>query len=419
MKAPQSGVPEWQAILDSVGFESRGDTNIAKLAYHLWVLIRQTSGSFRILLNGPTGTGKESMAKGVHGFQPRTIGNFVVVNCPLLMEATAHTSLFGAKIGSFTDQKEEKKGSFELAAHAGDTIFLDEVDKLPPPVRSQLYRVLHERTYERFGESGVVRPFHGNVVAASSASADQFSHHFPQELLSRLAETGEVQMPGLNERKEEHRRALIDHGLRHWIGGKILMDDDVRAFLLREDFPRNVRGLKTTMNQLACYAKEDAESTKKVPTMTMEHLGVVQQFQIQPSFTPKHEKLSEPASETITLEQAELMTFKEMLMTSIGRHGINQSVLAREMGINRNTLREKIRRLSEQEEIEAGTYLASLLRDLLQRVLSECAGNRQLAAAKLKIPVRTLYNWMGKTAILEGKNDTNQGVVSADEKVVA
>ena len=113
------------------------------------------------------------------------------------------------------------------------------------------------------------------------------------------------------------------------------------------------------------------------------------------------------------------MTFKEMLMTSIGRHGINQSVLAREMGINRNTLREKIRRLSEQEEIEAGTYLASLLRDLLQRVLSECAANRQLAAAKLKIPVRTLYNWMGKTAILEGKNDTNQGVVSADEKVVA
>ena len=100
-----------------------------------------------VLLVGETGTGKELIAKAIHGLSPRSTGPFVRVNCGALSESLLESELFGHVRGSFTGAVANRAGRFE-AAHTG-TIFLDEINSTTPKLQVKLLRVLQEREFER------------------------------------------------------------------------------------------------------------------------------------------------------------------------------------------------------------------------------------------------------------------------------
>ena len=113
--------------------------------------------------------GKELIAKAVHRLSRRSDGPFIRVNCGALHENLLESELFGHIKGAFTGAVENKTGRFE-AAHGG-TIFLDEINSTSPKLQVKLLRVLHEREFERVGESRTIR-VDVRVIAATNASLE-------------------------------------------------------------------------------------------------------------------------------------------------------------------------------------------------------------------------------------------------------
>jgi PAS domain S-box-containing protein len=102
-----------------------------------------------VLIEGPSGTGKELLAKAIHRLSPRRDKPFVAINCSALPDTLLESELFGYKAGAFTDAKHDKPGRFALAD--GGTLFLDEIGDISPALQTRLLRVLQERVIEPLG----------------------------------------------------------------------------------------------------------------------------------------------------------------------------------------------------------------------------------------------------------------------------
>src|SRR5262245_13490520 len=154
-----------------------------------------------VLLVGETGTGKELIARAVHKLSKRADGPFIRVNCGALHENLLESELFGHIKGAFTGAVENKTGRFE-AAHGG-TIFLDEINSTSAKLQVKLLRVLHEREFERVGESRTIR-VDVRVIAATNASLEDLveTGEFREDLYYRL-NVVPVVLPPLRERGDD------------------------------------------------------------------------------------------------------------------------------------------------------------------------------------------------------------------------
>ena len=152
-----------------------------------------------VLIEGETGTGKELVARAIHGESTRRKGPFVAVNCAGLSEELAASQLFGHRRGAFTGAVADSTGMFE-AARAG-TLFLDEIGDLPPRVQTTLLRVLEERTVMRIGETQP-RPVDVRIVAAANRelATEVEAGRFRADLLYRIR-VGRIHLPPLRERR--------------------------------------------------------------------------------------------------------------------------------------------------------------------------------------------------------------------------
>jgi len=164
--------------------------------------IAQVAGSnATVLINGPTGTGKELVAQAIHYAGPRAKKPFVRVHCAALPESLIESELFGHVKGAFTGAISDRKGRFELAN--GGTIFLDEIGEIPLTVQAKLLRVIQEREFERVGGTDTIK-VDVRIVTATHRDLPSMieSNLFREDLYYRL-NVFPIHMPSLSKRKSD------------------------------------------------------------------------------------------------------------------------------------------------------------------------------------------------------------------------
>ena len=281
------------------------------------------SGS-TVLIQGASGTGKELFARAIHTQSPKRKGPFIAVNCGALPETLCESELFGYKAGAFTDAKKDKLGRFALAQNG--TIFLDEICDISKSVQGRLLRVLEEKVYEPLGSTKTVKT-NARVIAASNRSLEVLvqERKFREDLYFRI-NVIKLSLPPLLERKEDIP-LLVDHFVhRHnELRGRNIVGMSQRAVaaLMLYDWPGNVRELENAIEHAFVLCNGDVIHLENLP----EHL------------IPKGDSILR--SEGLTLKEFE----KHAIEQALQRNKWRRLATARELGIDKNTLRRKIMRL--------------------------------------------------------------------------
>ena len=202
---------ELQERLDESEGEATFDTRSSNFAAFLQTVLRAAASDSVVLLRGESGTGKTVLARWIREQSKRANRPFVTVHCPMLSSELMSSTLFGHKKGAFTGAVADAVGKVEAAE--GGTLFLDEVADLTPDAQARLLRFLHDRRYERLGES-VERKADVRLIAASNRSLEDEvkAGRFREDLFFRLNVIA-LTVPPLRERREDIL-PLASHYLR-------------------------------------------------------------------------------------------------------------------------------------------------------------------------------------------------------------
>ncbi|BCV35937.1 sigma-54-dependent Fis family transcriptional regulator [Shewanella chilikensis] len=214
-------------------------------------LINQVAGSdATVLVLGPSGTGKEVVARNIHYLSERRDGPFIPVNCGAIPPELLESELFGHEKGSFTGAISSRKGRFELAE--GGTLFLDEIGDMPLQMQVKLLRVLQERVFERVGGNKAINA-DVRVVAATHRNLETMIEEgeFREDLFYRL-NVFPIEMPPLSERRDDIPLLLQELVSRVFNEGKGRVRFTQRAIdsLKEHGWSGNVRELSNLVERL-------------------------------------------------------------------------------------------------------------------------------------------------------------------------
>ncbi len=207
------------------------------------------------LITGPSGSGKELVARALRELSPVSSGPFVIVNCAAIVETLFESELFGHVKGSFTGAAGDKVGMFE-AAHGG-VLFLDEVEELSLPGQAKLLRILQERKVQRVGTT-TSKPVDVRVIAATNRDLRGMVQEkkFREDLYYRLAMV-EVRVPGLADRPEDIE-LLVQHFIKMYserFSKKVTgVNRSAQAILFGYSWPGNVRELENAIGNAVMMA---------------------------------------------------------------------------------------------------------------------------------------------------------------------
>jgi transcriptional regulator with PAS, ATPase and Fis domain len=284
-----------------------------------------------VLLSGETGTGKEVVARAIHAASPRREAEFVAVNCAAFPDTLLESELFGYQRGAFTGADRDQPGLFE-AAHGG-TLFLDEIGETSAPFQAKLLRVLQEREVRRIGGARN-QAVDVRVVAASNRDLkrEAAEQRFRMDLYYRLA-VFPIALPPLRERTGDIL-ALARHFLdQHGPGEghrQASLTPEAEQLLLAHRWPGNVRELENEILR-ALAMTEPGEAL--APEHFSEHLG----------------ELLEPVASHITPGDSLHETLGRieglLIRKSLAAHDGQRSATARALGITREGLYKKMKRL--------------------------------------------------------------------------
>jgi DNA-binding NtrC family response regulator len=278
-----------------------------------------------ILLQGETGTGKGWLARRVHELSDRADAPFIEVNCAGLSATFLDSELFGHEQGAFTDAKTRKSGLLEVA-HGG-TLLLDEIGDLAPELQPKLLKVLETRRFRRLGGTRELTT-DVRLIAATNRDLEQLVDlgQFRQDLYFRLAVLP-LELPPLRERDPDDivdlAYAILEE-LRRDVGhGPRRIHDQALQRLTQHPWPGNIRQLRNVLERILILSTDDDE-------IRLHHL-------------PPEVGL---APEAPHLDQA--MTLKEMerraIVVALERNDGNRSRTARQLGISRAALYDKLER---------------------------------------------------------------------------
>ncbi len=289
-----------------------------------------------VLISGPTGAGKERLARFVHEHSTRAGGPFVALNCGAVPEQLLESELFGHAKGSFSGATRDRVGLFE-AAHTG-SLLLDEIGELASATQTRLLRVLQEREVRRVGEN-FSRPVDVRIIAATNRdlAADVQSGRFREDLFYRLRVV-ELHIPPLRERPEDVlplARVLLasaSERLGRQFGG---VAPAACEALLAHDWPGNVRELQNAIERAAALARGDLIEAEDLPKLEPRSRVAV----IRDPAAAVREHAAEHRRLDLNLAAVEREHILAVLDASAG----NKAEAARRLGIGTATLFRKLK----------------------------------------------------------------------------
>jgi two-component system nitrogen regulation response regulator GlnG len=317
------------------------------------VIARLTQTDLTVMIMGESGTGKELVARALHDYGKRRHGTFVAVNMAAIPKELVESELFGHERGAFTGATNRGVGRFEQAE--GGTLFLDEIGDMPLEAQTRLLRVLQQGEYTTVGGRTPIRT-DVRIIAATNRDLRQLIQQglFREDLYYRL-NVVPLRLPPLRERVEDipdltrhFLRKAEDEGLPHKT-----LDNEALDMLRRHRWPGNVRELENLIRRLAVLQSGDTISAEAVSAELKEPAKVfsadsgdepqslaasVEQYLTQ-YFQAQGDKLPPPGVYDRIVQEVERPLISICLAATRG----NQIRAAQLLGLNRNTLRKKIR----------------------------------------------------------------------------
>jgi two-component system, NtrC family, response regulator HydG len=293
--------PAIKAVLKLIGLVARRDTTV--------------------LITGPSGTGKELVARAIHSLSERSPKPLVTVNCAAFPETLLESELFGHERGAFTGAEQARQGRFELAD--GGTLLLDEIGEMPPPMQAKLLRAIEDKTIQRLG-STTPTVLDLRILASTNRDLEAMVAQggFRQDLYYRL-NIMRIELPALAERRGDIlllAQTFIDRinrrSGRHIEG----LTPHAAQLLCDYDWPGNVRELQNVIERAAILTAGEMITAESLSGLSGEEPGST-------------------AQELVPLAEVE----RRHIRFCLDRMDWNLAATAEALGIHRNTLRTKIR----------------------------------------------------------------------------
>jgi transcriptional regulator with PAS, ATPase and Fis domain len=288
---------------------------------------RVSNANSNVLITGPSGTGKELVARAIHSNSDRAKNPFIAINCGAIPKDLVESELFGHKKGAFTGAISDKDGVF-VAAHKG-TVFLDEVGEIPLNQQVNLLRVIQEREVKPIGSNRMVA-FDSRIIAATNKNLEQEVEkgNFREDLYYRL-NVVEIPLPTLQERKEDipllahHFLKKYSRELNRPVKG---ITSNAMSALISFEWRGQVRELENIIERAVLLGNDEFITLDDLPSNIQQAKG-------------------EYDMDATSLEEAVQSFEKHHILSVLNRTDGNKAEAARLLGIDPSTLYRKMERM--------------------------------------------------------------------------
>jgi PAS domain S-box-containing protein len=281
-----------------------------------------------VLVEGPTGSGKDLLAKVIHNTSKRAGKAMVKVNCAALPDNLLESEMFGYTKGAFTGADRDKPGRFQEAE--GGTIFLDEIGDLPLSLQAKLLRVLEDREFYPLGSRKTTR-VDVRIIAATNQGLERLvdSKRFREDLFYRL-NVIRLELPPLAERRGDIP-LLIEHIMKRLGAVKKTqvtgISEEAMELLLNHDYPGNIRELENILEHALTICRDSAIEARHLP------ISLQKRFSRIPS-----RAAAEPAPAGPPRSE------RDRILAALTRHNWHRGRTADSLGVDRTTLWRKMKK---------------------------------------------------------------------------
>lgn len=288
-----------------------------------------------VLIEGPSGSGKELFARAIHNLSHRK-GKFIPLNCAALPDTLLESELFGYKAGAFTGAKNDKKGRFALAEKG--TLFLDEIGDISPALQMKLLRVLQEKEYEPLGATSPIQSDVRVIAATNKTLKEMVSKGFFRDDLFFRLNVIKIILPTLAQRKEDIP-LLVDHFITKFNGlkGKSIetVSPEVLNMLMTYDFPGNIRELENIIEYcfVLCHGTEIIADN--LPRDFIDSVSALSNLERS---VANSDSTNTTAAVTIMSNEA------SMIAAALHKAGGSKKAAADSLGIDRTTLWRRMKK---------------------------------------------------------------------------
>ncbi|MDX1678340.1 sigma-54 dependent transcriptional regulator [Arsukibacterium sp.] len=315
-----------------------------------------------VMISGPSGSGKEVLARYIHQQSARAQGPFVAINCAAIPENMLESTLFGYEKGAFTGAVAGCPGKFEQAQHG--TLLLDEITEMDLNLQAKLLRVLQEREVERLGSRKTIK-LDVRVLATSNRDLQQAvaEGHFRQDLFFRL-NVFPLNWPALAERPDDIA-PLASHLISKYCqqqGRPVLsLSDSAKKLLVQHNWPGNVRELDNVIQRalILCQGEQitpaDILLSADASTLPAQPAAVAPPTAVAPSAAALHSSETNTPPSAVAPETAVPDNFKSelheqehrIILATLKACAYKRKAVAEKLGISDRTLRYKLARMRE------------------------------------------------------------------------